>query len=136
MSDFIEAWQKKLHGSLRAYCGSDTADRIMKGYESITSETETEDMIRWTAETIRRIKDECSPELLHGIMTGCSCPYPRAKLKKLKRIYIKTGDVDRVIEALQQQLEDSLRQGMLFEDEIVDRLVEWGWGVAGKRNGS
>ncbi|MCD4702091.1 MAG: hypothetical protein K8S24_09585, partial [Candidatus Aegiribacteria sp.] len=42
----------------------------------------------------------------------------------------------RVIEALQQQLEDSLRQGMLFEDEIVDRLVEWGWGVAGKRNGS
>ncbi len=69
-------------------------------------------------------------------MTACSCPYPRTKLQKLRRIYLETGDVDNVIEALQQQLEDSLRKGMLFEDSIVDRIVELGWGVAGKRDGN
>ena len=46
MSDFIEAWQHKLYGSLRAYFGKDVANRIMKGYESISSETETSADIR------------------------------------------------------------------------------------------
>ncbi len=136
MSDFIEAWQHKLYGSLRAYCGKNVAERIMKGYENITGETETEEAIRWTAETIRKIEDECSPEILHGIMTACSCPYPRTRLQKLRRIYVETGDIDIVIEALQQQLVDSLRNGMLFEDIIVDRIVELGWGVAGERDGN
>jgi hypothetical protein len=135
MSDFIETWQKKLHSSLRGYCGKETADRIMDGSEEINSETNAREIIEWTSETIRRIEKECSPEMLHGIMTACSCPYPRTKLQRLRRIYVETGDVDRVIEELQLQLEDSLRKGMLFEDEIVDRIVEWGWGVAGKRDG-
>ncbi|MEN8207995.1 MAG: hypothetical protein ABFR50_01970 [Candidatus Fermentibacteria bacterium] len=136
MSDFIEAWQQKLFGSLRAYCGKDVAERIMKRGESITSETETEETIRWTADIIRKIENECSSEMLHGVMTACSCPYPRARLQKLRRIYVETGDVDAVIEALQQQLEDSLRKGMLFEDSLVDRIVESGWGVAGKKDGN
>ncbi len=136
MGDFIESWQKKLYGSLRAYCGRDVADRIMNGYTSITSENETDEIITWTAETIRKIEEECSPEMLHGIMIACSCPYPRTKLQKLRRLYVETEDIDKVIKALQQQLEDSLRKGMLIEDEIVSKLVEWGWGVAGKRDGN
>ena len=136
MNGFIEAWQQKLFGSLRAFCGRDIADRIMKGYESITSETETEETIRWTARTIRKIEDECSPAMLHGIMTACSCPYPRTNLQKLRKIYLETGDVEAVIRVLQQLLEDSLRKGMLLEDAIVDRIVELGWGVAGKMDGN
>lgn len=136
MSDFIEAWQKKLYGSLRAYCGKDAADRLMEGHQDITAESGTAEIIRWTAETVRRIQEECSPEILHGIMTACSCPYPRGKLQELRDLYRTTGDIDSVIEAMQSQLEDSLRKGMMIEDEIVDKLVEWGWGVAGRREGS
>jgi len=55
-------------------------------------------------------------------------------LQKLRRIYLETGDIDIVIEALQQQLVDSLRNVMLIEDTIVDRIVELGWGVAGERD--
>ena len=136
MNDFIEAWQKKLYGSLLTYCGRDTADRIMNGYKKITTETEIEEIIRWTAEIIQKIEDECSPEMLHGIVTACACPYPRTKLQELRKIYVETVSIDRVLEVLQQQLMDSLRKGMLFEDFIVDRIAEWGWGVAGKRDGN
>lgn len=136
MSYFIEAWQKKLYSGLESCCGKDTADSIMNGHEKITGELEAEDIIRWTAETVRKIEDGCSPEQLHDILIGCSCLYPIAKLENLRQIYVETGDVDRVIEALQNQLEDSLRNGMLFEDEIVDKFVEWGWGTAGKRDGN
>ena len=135
MSDFIEYWQKKLYESIRAFCGRETSDRIMKDYDKINSETEISEIIEWTAETIRNIEDECSPEMLHGIMTACSCPYPRTKLQELKNIYRQNGDIDEVISTLQLQLEDSLRKGMLFEDEIVDRIIELGWGVAGRRDG-
>jgi hypothetical protein len=133
MSDFIEAWQRKLYGSLRAYCGKETADRLMEGYEEITAETDPGEIIRWTAEKVRRIETECPSDMLHGIMTACSCPYPRGKLQELRDIYRATGDIDHVLESLQAQLEDSLRKGMLIEDEIVSRLVDLGWGVAGRR---
>lgn len=136
MSDFIGSWQKKLYGSLRAYCGNVVADRLMSGHEEIDSDTPADEIIAWTAEVISRIEEECPPDIIQGIMTSCSCPYPRERLQKLRDIFRRTGDVDLVISALQDQLEDSLRQGMMLEDEIVDMLVEWGWGVAGKRTGS
>ncbi len=136
MSDFIQTWQKKLYSSIRGYCSRETADRIMNGYEKITGETDTEHVILWTAEIIRKIESECSTEMLHGIMTACSCPYPRTRLQILREMYIKTGSVDKVIDALRLHFVDSLRIGMLFEDRIVNKLIEWGWGIAGIRDGN
>jgi hypothetical protein len=74
--------------------------------------------------------------MLQRVLTVCSCPYPRSKLQDLRELYERTGDLDEVIKRLQQQLEDSLRRGMLFEDEIWEKIEELGWGVAGHREGN
>ena len=136
MDDFITHWQDKLYRSLRGFCGDETAERITEGREDITADSSKEEIIRWTSRTMQKIADECPEEMLQGILTACSCPYPRSKLSELRELYTRTGDLDAVIERLQQQLENSLRQGMLFEDEIVDRIKELGWGVAGRREGN
>ena len=133
--DFERAWLAKFSRCLEEIAGGAVRDRVMAGSDALTSESNREDVIAWTRQAMRRLEALVEEEKRKAIMTGCACQYPKADLQKAKKAYRETRDVDRVHRMLQEQFESFLRDTLALEDEMVQRIVERGWGLAGVKQG-
>jgi predicted hydrocarbon binding protein len=133
--DFERAWLAKFSRCLTEIAGGAVRDQVMAGSEALTSESNREDVIAWTKQAMARLESLVEEEKRRTIMTGCACQYPKADLQEAKKVYQETRDVDRVHRMLQEQFESFLRDTLALEDEMVQRIVERGWGLAGVKHG-
>jgi len=108
----------------------------VKGSEKFSSSTAPGNVMRWTAGAVNKLKEELSEVELHDVVTGCACHYPRAKLLSVRAAFRKSGSFPEAIDLLRKQFVESLRDGMLMDMEIVNKLLEMGMGVAGVLDGS
>lgn len=129
-------WEDRFAQNLERICDDPAIrERILEGADRLGVDPEPSDVIAWTLGAISRLKELLTPEQVCEIMTGCACRYPREKLQRAREAWLRNQSIDEAMEELQRQLELSLREGMLFEDDLVDSLLEQGWGVAGRREG-
>ncbi len=128
-------WIEELSCSLERVCGVETCEKVLSGMDKYES-SETDEEGSWVRELLKRMEKHLTSAQTAEVLSSCACRYPTGKLLKARRAYLKNGSVDDAISELSLQLEDSLRKGMLFEPEIVDWLLDQGWGVAGKREGN
>lgn len=135
MTDEAGKWSGKLSANLYRVCGSDVRDTVMDGVDEQDDPDDSESVLNWTVKAVNRMRGLLTPGQLCDVMCGCACRYPTAKLEKARKAYLLHGEIDDAVAELRSQLEDSLRNGMLIEPDIVDWLLSNGWGVAGKRNG-
>jgi len=127
-------WEEKLFCSLDKVAGEEIRETVLSGMKRYET-AETGEEGSWVRELLTRMKRHLTSEQTVEVFYNCACRYPAAKLLKAKAAYRKNGCVDDAVSELRSQLENTLRDGMLFEPEIVDWLLDRGWGVAGKRDG-
>jgi hypothetical protein len=70
-------------------------------------------------------------ETLKSIMTSCACQYPKASLQDLREEYAVTKNLASVHQKLQERFELFLRGTLQLEEDLVEEVIEKGWGSAG-----
>lgn len=128
-------WKEQLSCALKRVSGEETCEQILSGMHKYES-SETGEEGSWVRELLSRMQKHLTSAQTAEALSSCACRYPTSKLLRAREAYLKNGSVDDAISELSSQLEDSLREGMLFEQEIVEWLLDQGWGVAGKREGN
>jgi len=133
--DFESAWQSKLTSGLDQHLEPKERDRVLTGGELLTMESSPKDKIIWSCEMLNRLEEVAGEKARQDIMTGCACQYPKADLDPARDIFLKTRDVDQVIDLLQAKFEGFLRDILKLDEELIHELIRRGWGVAGVREG-
>lgn len=134
--DFEKAWQSKLSTGLDQHLDPKARDRVLEGRELLTIESSTEDKVIWSCQMLERLVDVTDENSRQDIMTGCACQYPKAELDDARGLFLETGDVDQVIDLLQAKFEGFLRDVLELDEELINEIINKGWGLAGVREGS
>jgi len=133
--DFEKTWQHKLSTGLEQIAGGDVVKEVMRGAGTLSADSPREVVIAWTREAMGRLDSLVGESDRRAILTGCACQYPKASLRELRSTYEETGDLALVHGMLQEQFESLLRDTLQLEEDLVQDVVERGWGSAGVLEG-
>lgn len=130
--EFEEKWLNKLNHCLTEYHSAETATSLMQGSDP---EKDNSEVIDWTRDLIKNL-EEINPETAKDIFTCMACHYPKTNLTEISKTYREKGDFDRAHSILQTQFIDTIRKYLGLSEEEISKIEEWGWGVAGRREGN
>jgi hypothetical protein len=134
--DFERAWLKKLSALLGEVAGEETRAEVMRGSASLSSAASTDEVIHWTQGAMERLDSMVDERSRRAILTGCACQYPVAALQGVRQTYEESGDIDLAHRMLQEQFEAFLKETLNLDEELIEYVVNRGWGSAGVREGS
>jgi len=129
-------WKKTLSKNIDKVAGKHIADCIMDKVNKTNNSDDPEETIEWINQVISSMKTQLTTDQISDVFYGCSCRYPMGKLLQARQVFLKNECIDDVLSELQNQFESSLRDGMLFEPEVVNWILQNGMGVAGNRKGN
>ncbi len=132
---FEKSWESKLSNSVDKIAGEKIRKRVLEGSERLTSTSSQKEIIGWTKKAMERLDALVDEKKRREIMSGCACQYPESDLHEIKRAYEKTGDIDLAHEMLQQKFVAFLKNSLWLSDELIEEIVNRGWGSAGIRKG-
>ncbi len=135
-TDFERSWLSKLSSCLDKIAGEDTRKKILQGSEKLTSDSQSDEIIEWTRQAMDRLDALVDEENRIEIMTGCACEHPESDLQEIRKAYQQTKDIDLVHTMLQEKFLSFLRDSLKLGDELVEDIVNRGWGLAGVRKGN
>jgi effector-binding domain-containing protein len=101
------AWPEVYKEQLLRVVGPELADEIWRGGENITPFTLVDDRVEWVAQSIERLKQHTNQDQQFDILSRVALVRPIEDVMKYKKIYEETGDVNKVIEVQNKQLEAS-----------------------------
>ena len=133
--DFETQWQDKLAQAVDDLAGTELRNQVMAGGEELQDPSTSREKLLWTCEALEILTGEEGEETSQEALTRCHCSYPVENLQDVKTLYQETGSVDLVLEALQAKFEGFLRETLELEEELVEIIVQRGWGLAGVREG-
>ncbi|MBA7699750.1 hypothetical protein ES703_108453 [subsurface metagenome] len=131
--DFERAWLRKLSSCLDGIAGEEVRGVVLRGSEGLSSRSGRGEVIEWSQGAMERLESLVEDKEAREIMTGCACQYPESALQEMRREYEETRDIDLAHKMLQEQFESFLKNTLDLDDELVDEIVERGWGLAGVR---
>lgn len=134
--DFERQWLGKFASRLEETSGEEIRDEIMRGSESLTSQSDRSEVIEWSRAAMEKLDTRVAAELRTEIMTSCACQYPTADLVDARERYEETRDVDVAIRTLRERFEAFLNDTIELPREMIDEVLAKGWGPAGVRQGS
>jgi hypothetical protein len=134
--DFERMWLRKFSCSLEEIAGEEIRKEVMKGSEEISSSSSREEVINWSKKAMETLDSLVDEKKRRDIMTGCACHYPESDLQKMRKIYRETKDIDLVHHMLQEQFISFLKTSLHLHDELIEDIVDRGWGLAGIKNGT
>ncbi len=108
----------------------------MKGSDRFAASVNQQDVVNWTIEAMDRLDDLADEKNRREIMTGCACHFPEQRLLPLRAEYQRTKDMDKVHTMLRQLFVSDLKNVLKLDDELVNKILSWGWGVAGVIKGN
>ena len=135
-TDFERSWLSKLSSSLDKIAGEDTRKKILQGSEKLTSDSPSDEIIDWTKQAMRRLDALVDEEKRIEIMTGCACRYPESELSEIRDAYAKTKDIGAAHNMLRDRFVLFLKTSLGLEDNLVEEIMNRGWGLAGVRKGN
>jgi hypothetical protein len=129
--DFERSWQEKLAKAIEKSTDQETRERVMEGGKALNQASSSEEKIRWTCQALGRLAETAVSETRQEILTQCACQYPVEDLKEIKMNYQVKGDLDIVIDLLQEKFEGFLRESLGLDEELISVIRSKGWGLAG-----
>jgi hypothetical protein len=121
---------------LRDAAGEETRRQVMEGSEALSSTSPRHEVVAWTRKAMRQLSSLVGEEERKAIMTGCACQYPTSALRDIRAAYEESaGDIALAHRLLQEQFEAFLVDSLGLENELVEEIVERGWGLAGVLEG-
>jgi predicted hydrocarbon binding protein len=133
---FEQAWLEKLSCCLEEIAGEAIRKKVMAGSEALSEYSSRQDVIDWTKRAMERLESLVSEGKRRAVMTGCACQYPKSILQGIRKIYEETKDLDRVHRMLQEEFESFLKNSLKLDNTLVEKIIGWGWGVAGIKTGN
>jgi hypothetical protein len=134
--DFEQAWLTKFSTLLREVAGDEIREEVVRGSASLSSASSGDEVIHWTRGAMERLDTLVDERRCRAILTGCACQYPRAALQAARKAYEETGDIDLAHRMLQEQFEAFLEETLGLDEELIEDMVNRGWGSAGVKEGS
>jgi len=135
-NDFETQWQAKLARAVEDLAGSDIKEQVLAGGESLQDPSSSREKLLWTCQALERLAESTDEETRQEILTRCHCQYPEENLQDVKALYQKSQDLDLVLDALQSKFERFLQDDLQLEEELIEKVVSLGWGLAGLRQGN
>jgi len=135
-TDFERAWLSGFARAIEEIAGVEIRDAVMMGSEELASRPVGDLVVGWTGRALERLEALVEEEGRREIMTRCACRYPGAALQQVREAYEEHGDIDVAQQMLQRQFESLLRDSLGLDEELIEEVVERGWGSAGVRRGS
>ncbi len=134
--DFEKTWLGKFAACIERTTSAEVRKEVMAGSEVLSDSTERMKVADWSRRAMERLDELVDGGKRIEIMTACSCQYPKADLQDIRVRYRETGDIDLVLEMLQVKFVSFLRNGLNLSADMITNIVERGWGLAGRRDGS
>ena len=132
--DFEKAWQNKLSIALEDVAGKDIRNRIMEGSQTLSDSSTREDIILWSRGAMERLDELLDVDARKEIMTRCACQYSKEALRPMRRAFEETGDIRVPHRMLQEQFESFLHDTLKLEANIIEDIVERGWGATFRKD--
>lgn len=133
--DFERYWLGKFAACLDELAGEPVRRSIMAGSEGFSDASPRDEVIAWSREAMVRLAALVDEATCRSIMAGCACQYPKDELWDVRQAYESTGDLDRVLQMLQERFETFLSDTLLLDAAEIREIVSRGWGLAGRRQG-
>jgi len=134
--DFERAWLTKLSTLLEAVAGEEIRGEVRRGSASLSVASCSDEVIQWTQGAMERLDSLVDGATGRAILAGCACQYPAAALQGARKAYEESGDIDLAHRILQERFESFLREALELDEELVEEVVNRGWGSAGVKKGS
>jgi hypothetical protein len=135
-SDFERQWLSKFSDCLDRIAGEEIRKKILKDSEKPESGSRGKNTASWTKKVMDRLDALVDEEKRIEIMAGCACRYPESELSEIRNAYAKTKDIDAAHEMLKDKFVSFLKNDLALEDELVEDIMNRGWGLAGVREGN
>ncbi|MBD3278098.1 MAG: hypothetical protein GF388_07350 [Candidatus Aegiribacteria sp.] len=132
MKEFAKKWIDKFLTNLEETAGSDVLQEVLDFAGDPGDIKDAEDTVKWVNNITDIVSRILEDDELYHVFTSCSCHYPWKKLEEAKKAYIESGSISGAMEVLREQFVHSLREGMMMEEDLIEDILERGWGVAGK----
>ncbi len=136
MGDFEKNWLAKFARSIEKIAGKDLRDKIMAGSEGLTDGSDRREVIAWSKQAIEELDRSVDIEERIEIMTDCACEYPKSELPEIRKKYEETANVALCHEMLQNKFVSFLKDNLHLDLDMINEIVDRGWGVAGRLDGS
>lgn len=133
--DFERTWQDKFFRAVEKAGGPELRDEVSQGSEGLSMDSDRTEVIAWSREAMQKLDRALPEEDRIELMTSCGCQVPAENLADARQVYRETGSVDRVLEVLQNQFEDFLKQDLALAPDQIRTVVDRGMGMAGVREG-
>jgi hypothetical protein len=134
--DFEKAWLAKLARGLEAIGGKILREKIISGSEELSVGSEPAASAQWTSTLMERMDEMLGVEQARAVMAGCACEYPKVNLQPMREAYERTGSIHTAHRMLHSGFETFLRETLQLGDELAQRVIDMGWGVAGELKGN
>ena len=134
--DFEKNWQTKLSRAVEENLGEEIHGQVLQDGDSLSDDTPSEEKIRWTCEVLNRLGGVADKKTRQEILARCACQYPKEDLLDVKRAYQASGNIDLAINMLGDKFELFLRESLELEEELIETILNLGWGLAGVRKGN
>jgi effector-binding domain-containing protein len=122
MASFL-AWPEEYRKQLIRVLGSDAANKIWQGGESITAHTLVDERCAWVAKSIDRLKKSTTVEQQFDILSRVALIRPVEEIGKYKKIFDEAKDINAVFEAQHRKLESTRTGGFVdppwFDGKIL-----------------
>lgn len=133
--EFEREWLARLSHCLKSIAGDGVEREVMAGSEEMLSDSAPGASVEWTRKAMERLNRLLDDGQKRDVMTGCACRYPESELEDVKRAYAHSGDIDEAIGMLKDRFVSFLREGIGLGEELIERVLDAGWGLAGVREG-
>ena len=134
--DFERIWLAKFSNCLDEFVGKEIRKEVMEGFGELSSRSSGSEIIDWTKGAMQRLNSLVDEERRKMVMTGCACQYSKSDLQEIKERYQATKDVNVAHQMLQEQFELFLRDTLKLSEDLLEEVVNRGWGSAGIRRGN
>ena len=135
-NDFVRNWKAKLSHRLDEIAGEKIRKKVLQGSEKLPSDSSQKEIIGWIKGAMERLDTLVDEQKRTEIMTGCACQYPQSDLDEIRKAYQESKDIDLVHKMLLEKFISFLRDSFKLDDDVVDNIVNRGWGLAGVKKGN
>jgi hypothetical protein len=91
-------FRQRLASNIEDLAGGRIRERVMKGSDHLTSYRKKARWLRTAMARLERLVPE--RDRVREIMIRSACPYPRDRIRELRTVYLKTRNIDRVLDEM------------------------------------
>ena len=117
------AWPEVYKTQLLRVLGPELTDEVWKGGENVTPFTLVDDRAEWVAQSLERLKLHTNQEEQFDILSRVALVRPLEEVMKYKKAYDETGDINKVIDMQNEQLQASPTGGFIdpwwFKNDVL-----------------